>query len=42
MDWAGSIPNKDKCLWVAFKGMDGKLDKGTVNIIREELQEKRF
>ena len=37
IDWAaGSMHNKDKHLWVTFKGVDGKvdIDKGTVENIK--------
>jgi hypothetical protein len=41
-DWevnlACATPNKDKRLWVVLKGVDGKIDKTTVELARQELQ----
>jgi hypothetical protein len=38
VDWACATPNKDKRLWVVLKGADGKLDRTTVDLARQELQ----
>ena len=38
VDWACAPPNRDKNLWVVLKGVDGSIDKGTVDVVRQELQ----
>lgn len=38
VDWSCTSPNKEKGLWIALKGVEGKIDKTTVNIARQELQ----
>ena len=36
--WACAAPNKDKRLWIMLKGIEGKIDKPTVDAARQEIQ----
>ena len=38
IDWACASPNKEKCLWIALKGVEGKINKTMVDVARQELQ----
>ena len=42
VNWACAAPNKDKRLWVSLKGVDGDVDRATVDVARQELQKQGY
>jgi hypothetical protein len=42
VDWACAPPNRDKRLWVIIKDIDGEINKGTVDVVRQELQRLNY
>lgn len=42
VNWACAAPNKDKRLWISLKGVDGDVDRATVDVARQELQKQGY
>ena len=42
VNWACTSPNRDKHLWLSLKGVEGDVDRATVDVARQELQKLGF